>query len=93
MIFIVPFCLQFSADVVACNRNPKTGMVQGLDTYNEPDQRVNDVDPHQNVVQFSSNYTEGRIICRYVTYLIANYLNFIYETSKLAALEASSMGS
>ena len=60
------FIRQFSADVVACNRNPKTGMVQGLDTYNEPDQTANVVDPYQNVVLFSSNYTEGRIMCRYV---------------------------
>ena len=60
------FFLQFSADVVACNRDPKSGVVRGLDTYNEPDERANDVDAHQNVVQFSSNYTDGRIICRYI---------------------------
>ena len=63
--FYISF-LQFSTDVVACNRNPKTDVVQGLDTYNEPDERANDVDPHQNVVLFSSNYTDGRIICRCV---------------------------
>lgn len=60
-------CLQFSADVVACNLNPQTGVVQGLDTYNEPDKAANDVDPHQNVIQFSGNYSNGRIMCRYIS--------------------------
>lgn len=59
-------CLQFSSDVVACNRNPETGEVQGLDTYNvPPTERGNNVDPNQNnIVQFSANYSDGRIMCR-----------------------------
>ena len=57
--------LQFSADVIACNRNPNTDQVQGLDTYNDPKILTNKVDQNQiNVVQFSANYSNGRIICR-----------------------------
>ena len=53
---------------MACNRNPETGVVQGLDTYNEAENPVNVVDPQQNVVQFSANYSDGRIKCRYFIY-------------------------
>ena len=57
--------LQFSTDVVACNRNPNTDQAQALDTYNDPMERANHVDPNQNnIVQFSANYSNGRIMCR-----------------------------
>lgn len=57
--------VQFSTDVVACNRNSNTGQVKGLDTYNDPTERANNVDPNQNnIVQFSGNYSDGRIACR-----------------------------
>ena len=60
------FFFQFSADVVACNKNPDTGIIEGLDTYNDPPKnRANTVDKHQNVVHFSGNFSDGRIKCRY----------------------------
>ena len=63
------FFFQFSADVVACNRDPKTGVVKGLDTYNLADVLTNQVDVHQNnIVPFGGNYTGGRINCRYYNY-------------------------
>ena len=58
------FLSQFSSDVVACNRNPSTDVVEGLDTYNEANYKTNKVDPKPNVVLFSSDHTDGRIRCR-----------------------------
>ena len=57
--------LQHSADVVACNRNPDNSDVHGLDTYNEQNAYNNKVNKNQNnVVPFSANYSNGRIMCR-----------------------------
>ena len=75
VIFLMTLCntyLQFSADVVACNRNPDTDQVQGLDTYNDPTERANHVDPNQtNIVHFSGNYSNGRIMCRYIDHRLS----------------------
>ena len=59
--------LQFSADVVACNRDPATGMVEVLDTYNiaEPG-RGNVVDPTQDVMLVNSEFDGTRISCTLV---------------------------
>ena len=59
--------LQFSADVVACNRVPANDTIEVLDTYNiaEPG-RGNSLDPNQDVVVFNASFIDGRIICTYV---------------------------
>ena len=58
--------LQFSADVVGCNRNPGTGLVEVLDTWNQANARLNQMDPTQNVVMFRSIFSNNRISCTYV---------------------------
>ena len=54
---------------MGCNRNPDTDAVEALDAYNDPRERQNNIDPHQNVVQFSANFTDGRIKCRWTNYV------------------------
>ena len=51
--------------MVACNRNPSTDLVVALDTWNGQIYS-NDVDTIQDVEQFSSSYSAGRISCRYI---------------------------
>ena len=60
--------MQFDADVVACNRDPNTNMIEALDTYNPGtnENRTNRVDLAQNVRLFSSSFDGSRIICTYV---------------------------
>ena len=56
--------MQFSADVVACNRDPITNMVEALDTYNVPSPgRNNLVDASQDVLLFNSSFDGTRINC------------------------------
>ena len=58
------FASQFDADVVACNRDPGTDMIEALDTYNLPPRtRNNLVDIRQNVQLFNSSFDGSRIIC------------------------------
>ena len=51
------------ADVVACNRNPVTNMVEALDAWNTESYN-NNIDAVQDVQQFSGTYSGGRIRCR-----------------------------
>ena len=61
------FSIQFSADVVACNRDPATNLVEVLDTYNVPFPiRNNMVDPTQDVILFNSSFDGARISCTLV---------------------------
>ena len=56
--------LQFFADVVGCNLDPNTGMVEAVDTYNAaPNARANILDVIQNIVKFNSSFSNGRITC------------------------------
>jgi hypothetical protein len=59
------FCQQSLADVVACNRNPSTNMVEALDAWNIQGYG-NNVDAVQDVQLFSGTYSGGRIRCRYI---------------------------
>ena len=54
--------VQFSTDVLACNLNPTTGMVEALDAWN-PASRNNIVDNDQDVFLFSGTSAGGRITC------------------------------
>lgn len=58
--------LQYATDVVACNRDPNTDMVETLDAWNSAVWRRTTVDTNSDVVKFSSNYIDGRISCRCV---------------------------
>ena len=60
--------IQFSADVVACNRDPATDMIEVLDTYNVAPTmgRNNLVDPTQDVMLFNSTFDGTRISCTLV---------------------------
>ena len=49
--------------MVACNRDPATGMVEALDAWNIQGYG-NEIDTVQDVVQFSASHTLGRIVCR-----------------------------
>ena len=60
--------LQNLADVVACNRDPSTGMVAALDGWNTAGYS-NVVDSVQDVMLFSGSYNLGRITCRYALIL------------------------
>ena len=60
---------QESADVVACNRDPATDMVEALDTWNTVGFN-NIVDAIQDVESFLRSYSGGRIRCRYTVYTI-----------------------
>ena len=68
MIIITFLCQQALADVVACNRNPSTGMVEALDAWNAQFYR-NIIDTVQDVQHFSGTYSGGRIRCRYIDYM------------------------
>ena len=58
------FLTQFSADVLACNYNPSTSMVEALDTWNAATPaRGNTVDDDQDVFLFSGELRNGRISC------------------------------
>ena len=37
----LPLPLQFDADVLGCIRNPFMNVVSAIDTYNDPDNRIN----------------------------------------------------
>ena len=64
--------IQFSADVVACNRDPATNLVEVLDTYNVPFPiRNNVVDPTQDVILFNSSFDGARISCTLVEPLLS----------------------
>lgn len=52
------------ADVVACNRNPATNMVEALDAWNIQGYG-NNIDAIQDVQTFLGTYSGGRIRCRY----------------------------
>lgn len=55
---------QFSADVIACNINPKESKVELLDTYNVDAPKFhNDVDKVQQSYLFSAKNEDGRISC------------------------------
>ena len=58
--------LQFSADVVACVRDPNTKIVSALDNWNPSSIRISDRDPTQDVVLFEGRAANGRITCRHV---------------------------
>lgn len=60
---IVCHCIQNLADVVACNRNPSTGMVEALDAWNVQSYG-NDIDSIQDVELRTGSYLGGRISCR-----------------------------
>ena len=51
--------------MVACNRDPATGMIEGLDAWNLQG-NMNEIDVVQDVQLVSGNYSEGRIMCRWV---------------------------
>lgn len=56
--------------MVGCNRNPETGLVEALDTWNVASPgRQNQLDLHQDVTLFQGNYTDlfGYISCTYVS--------------------------
>ena len=58
------FFAQFSADVLACNYNPSSSMVEALDTWNaDTPTRGNTVDDNQDVFLFSGELRNGRISC------------------------------
>jgi hypothetical protein len=58
-------CLQNSADVVACNRDPGTDIITSFDAWNIQSSKGNQIDTIQDVVLFSGGYNNGRITCRY----------------------------
>ena len=56
--------MQFSSDVVGCNRDPNTGMITAVDTYNsDSPARANSLDATQDVVLFQGTSDNGRIRC------------------------------
>ena len=81
------FLSQFDADVVGCNRNPGTNMIEALDTYNVPSpDRNNLVDRRQNVLLFNSSFDGTRIICTWVTHslnIIIKKFSKLYSRHKL----------
>ena len=56
-------------------------MVEVLDTYN-PGSRTNINDATNDVIPFSSSFTNGRITCVYVLAIIASY-SYITESAEL----------
>ena len=65
---IFPSCsydwLQFSSDVVGCNRDPATDVISVVDTWNVPSNgRLNTLDVTQDVVLFQGSFVNGRISC------------------------------
>lgn len=50
-------------DVVACNRDPVSGMIEALDTWNI-EGYGNQRDTIQDVILFTDSYANGRIMCR-----------------------------
>ena len=65
---------QSLSDVVACNRNPTTNMVEALDAWNIQGYG-NVVDAIQDVQRFSGTYSGGRITCRYINNMNISYTN------------------
>ena len=64
MYIILILFLQFSADVVGCNRDANNNnMVTVVDTWNLDAGRGNVLDATQDTVTFSSGFTSGRITC------------------------------
>ena len=61
------------ADIVACNRNPATNMVEALDAWNIQGYG-NNIDAVQDVQQFSGSYSSGRIKCRYTHKINYEYI-------------------
>lgn len=61
-------CIQYAADVVACNRDPNTDDVETLDAWNSAIARRVTIDQTRDVMRFASNYNNGRISCRYIYY-------------------------
>ena len=58
--------MQLSADVLACNVNPDTNMVEVLDTWNTANERDNIPDDIMDAFMFSGDVQNGRIVCRYM---------------------------
>ena len=59
-----PLPSQFNADVVGCNVNPTTGMVDVLDTWNPGSVRANDADMVSDVGAFTTSFENNtRIKC------------------------------
>ena len=54
---------QFNADVLACNVNSITNMVEALDTWNDQNQRFNIIDGIQNTDLRNGTFSNGRIQC------------------------------
>ncbi len=53
----------FSADVLACNLNPETNMIEVLDTWNQATGRSNLNDDVMDTFLFSGTSDSGRITC------------------------------
>ena len=70
--------VQFAADVVACNRNPNTDEVEPLDAWNSAIKRRTTVDPNNDVIEFSTSYTDGRISCRWDDYNLVRLLKKVH---------------
>ena len=75
-LYIFWLFVQFSADVVGCNRDPATNLVEVLDTYNEAAVRNNQPDPTQDVVLFNSSFDGTRIFCTLVECLLASLFRY-----------------
>ena len=68
---------QFDADVVGCNVNPSTGMVEALDTWNVDSGRGrNNVGDRTNdAILLSGTLQDGRIICRFTRRVVGSDLD------------------
>ena len=59
--------IQFDADVIGCVRDPITGNVTAIDTYNQANIRNNIADAAtQDLILFNSSFINGTISCTYV---------------------------